>query len=748
MKKLIMFIFVIFVLSENILAFDNKITHRFLTDEAIEKSELKTNGCLENNLNLSNGLDTTIDGLLLREWIWQGSRWEDKPACRASNHFHNPRNELPWKGTDVSNPPGSGMSDAPWFIESYCMWSEYPPISTTSNVHWATGYTQPAPNGIKEETGNQWDWDHAREHYYIFLTGKDFQGNQVAGTENEKMSNLGWCFQALGQTLHLIQDMAVPAHVRNDFKSHLDWTGITSEAVFSPTKLVLEKFEYFVEHNITELIGGSEGGDLTDKTLTKFWDTNNYTGDNPSISLVPQSIGLAEYTNINFVSRNTLFAEDFLNDDDSSNDVHYHPYPRESSTNVQEYIDGNMLPKTVIGEDGVPDTSFWIEKTGDGEMLTHFLKPTYFAEPMIMVGGYNPQVFNRRFKIDDECARNYAEKLIPRAVGYSAALLDYFFRGRMHVTALPVIFDNSLYTVMLYVKNITPGQEIMTNGTFSLVVRYTPFGGNSDGSDDIFVRAYDVEIGELQYNQGTDVQFYFPQIIPIENYESVECLLVFKGKLGNEENAVIGKSFSLGEIKFSEEWDNGLNGNYQWTHTIPDENPDNGSTSNVADNNILFKDNIRDVGYKTARFNSSDLNFVDLNNPNGLQITPDTYLQFKIDDLSINEQPPAPEGSTSAWQYLSLGFNNGLGLQFTQEGQGLFWGSDTAYYTFNLGWIIVVNIYDLFQNGGITIPEPFYLESMDLTQQLWSIEDFSTVEHCQHMEVDFMRIVERYVTPE
>ena len=180
-----------------------------------------------------------------------------------------------------------------------------------------------------------------------------------------------------------------------------------------------------------------------------------------------------------------------------------------------------------------------------------------------------------------------------------------------------------------------------------------------------------------------------------------------------------------------------MNGNYQWAHTIPDENPDNGSTSNVANNNILFKDNIRYIGYKTPRFNSSNLNFVDLNNPNGLRITPDTCLQFKIDDLSINEQPPAPEGSTSAWQYLSLGFNNGLGLQFTQDGQGLFWGPDTAYYTFNLGWIIVVNIFDLFQNSGLTIPEPFYLESMDLTQQLWSIEDFSTVEHRQHMEVDF-----------
>ena len=301
---------------------------------------------------------------------------------------------------------------------------------------------------------------------------------------------------------------------------------------------------------------------------------------------------------------------------------------------------------------------------------------------------------------------------------------------------------------MLYVKNITPSQEKMTNGNFSLVVRYTPTGGNPDGSEDICVQAYDVESGDLQYDEGADVQFYLSELIPIENYESVKCMLIFKGKLGNEENAVIGKTFSLGEIKFNEEWDNGLNGNYPWTHTTPDENPDNGSTSNVIDNGILVKDNIRYIGYDKPRFNSSNLDFVDLNNPIGLLITPDTYLQFKIDDLSINEIPPAPEGSTTAWQYLRLRLNNELGLQFTQEGQGVYWGSNTAYYTFNLGWIIVVNIHALFQNNGIAIPEPFYLESIGLTQQLWNIGEFSTVEHRQHMEVDFMRIVERYVEPE
>jgi hypothetical protein len=152
----------------------------------------------------------------------------------------------------------------------------------------------------------------------------------------------------------LIQDMAVPAHVRNDFKSHLDRVGITWEILFKPTKWFGDKFEYFVAKH-REWITGSDGGNLTEPTLTRFWDTDNYDGQNPSISLSSPLIGLAEYTNINFASKNTVFAEDL-----PSNDVHYNPYPRKSSTNVQKYIDGDMLPKIVIGEDNVPDTSFYL----------------------------------------------------------------------------------------------------------------------------------------------------------------------------------------------------------------------------------------------------------------------------------------------------------------------------------------------------------------------------------------------------
>jgi hypothetical protein len=36
--------------------------------------------------------------------------------------------------------------------------------------------------------------------------------------------------------------------------------------------------------------------------------------------------------------------------------------------------------------------------------------------------------------LDLECYKEYAQNLIPRAVGYSAGLLNYFFRGTLDVS--------------------------------------------------------------------------------------------------------------------------------------------------------------------------------------------------------------------------------------------------------------------------------------------------------------------------
>jgi len=691
---------------------------------------------LENNLNLPNGVETFFQGITIKDWITEGSHFEDEPNCRASNHFHNPLK--PW--TD------SYMIDQPWFINWWCSDGEYPAQNIKSNIHWATGYTEPAPDGTKAETNNQWDWDHAREYFYIYLTGRDFQENEVAGTEDIKKAYFANCFQALGQVMHLIQDMAVPAHVRDDFRSHLDFQGITPANPFKPKKWFRDKIEYYVERHIKKLLVGSVGGELTEPSLTKFWDTNDYIGQDPD-DLNNLMIGLAEYTNMNFASKNTIFAEDFLSDSDTSNDVYYHPYPRKASTDVQDYINRNKLPETVIGEDNIPDTRFHITKTGDGEEIDYFAAPTYLTRDIQNEPDYDDRVFNRSFKIDDKCAKNYAELLLPRAVGYSAGLLDYFFRGSLEVpTCVPFIYDNKIVSLNFKAKNVTATQETMSEGNFTVVVRYTPVGGNPDGSEDQFFRAQDVYCNELQYEDELEFTVDLPlpasqDNISFDVYESLKCYLVFKGTLGVEEGAVIGKVFTLGEIKFREDWDNGLNGNHDWAHgQSPTEPVEGGETINnitTANNqDTLIKENIRYAGVEDGRTNQSALS---LGGGNEILITPNTFLHFKIDNISVS--PP----STIYLQALRIQFANGTWLQFCPDGQ--------CDYPIDINWppmdininidsenaLVTVNIHQLFQEAGIAIPEYLYLSYMNFIQLF---EEGAGPATTQRMEIDFIRIVE------
>ncbi len=246
-----------------------------------------------------------------------------------------------------------------------------------------------------------------------------------------------------------------------------------------------------------------------------------------------------------------------------------------------------------------------------------------------------------------------------------------------------------------------------------------------------------------------DFMIYPP--LPKKEYDSIKFMLAFQGTLGNEVGAVVGKAFSPGEVVFNEEWDNGLTGNHAWGHTgfnLDNQNPDNGSTGNVIVGDTLIKDNIRFKGEGEARVNESAVSMLCCNGQFKdilpILVTPNTYLMYKIDALSINQIPPAPPGETNQWQGLWLYFNQGLVLQISQEEQMVYWNPTTAYYTFPLGVAILDNIHKMFQGWGIVIPEgPFYLQSIDFIQQLSVLGVLpSSVEHHQHMEVDFIQIIE------
>ena len=566
-------------------------------------------------------------------------------------------------------------------------------------------WAQSNPNSFNTVT-----WQQTRTHFYDALTS----------TSQEEIENsFAKTFKNLGQLMHLVSDMAVPAHVRNDAHPEVmlwDWMGATHFEIYTKNHFNDLKYENAPKPN-PELFNLAKPHDYAPSPISALFDINEYNENeaNPERTREPL-IGLAEYTNANFFSEDTIFTG--------------YQYPAKTETN---YYDPSLQPREVWAEDGKRETVRYLVKN-DGlnepiAALSYFYINTDHTNPLGAID----------IILDDEVYKSYAGKLVPKAVGYSSALLDYFFRGKMQVTALPTFFNDNMYAIRLNIKNTTPSFESMTNGNFSLVVRYTPADGNANGSDDEFYQTYDVESGEIQYNdERNKVSFYLKEDLSKVKYEtgSFKCMLVFKGELGKEKNAVIGKSFTLGEIKFNEEWTSGMDGEnhpkWTWSHMLPEDNPD-----------------IRYVEFDNARVNKSYINLTsNLEFPNGILITPETYLQFKIDESSINVQPPAPPDKTSAWQILHLKFNNGLHLQYYSEGQGVDFPEidKEAFYTFTLGNIVIDNIHTLFQYYGLEIPDPFYLESINFDQTLWYLDEPSTEEHRQHMEVDCIRIIEGTVS--
>jgi hypothetical protein len=362
----------------NISAFDNKVTHKDITLEAVEESKLFRTTFLKDKLNFVDGIDTVINKQTITKWLQYGSEAEDY-MLRASNHFHNPLRT--WN-----------VSGARDFLGT-----------PHSNILWATGYLS---HTEKTMTDNEWNWDKAREYYYAYLT---------ATTKIARESNLSKSLRALGQVVHLLQDMAVPAHTRDNFMSHM-------EIIKNKLPYFGDYYEYWVENHPGSVrnVSPHKSG-ISKEIVAGFWDTDIYNGGNPGWAYL-DAIGLAEYTNSNFASKDTIFTESL-----PLSDVYYHPYPARTSTNLPVFEEDGTLPETITDKDGVIIKQQYIKKIQDGEIIDHFVKPTYFTDHLQDMEGN--VLYRKSFIVDSLCAEDYAKLLIPRAIGYSADLIDYFFKG-------------------------------------------------------------------------------------------------------------------------------------------------------------------------------------------------------------------------------------------------------------------------------------------------------------------------------
>src|SRR5574341_1410539 len=363
------------ILAHNIFAWDDKTTHKDISEYAAEYSVL--NSSTENymkSLGFDGGLtekfiwNNKTQSVLL--WLREGAELEDY-ATRPFNHFHNP----------IPSWPTAGLSNL-------CLIGQ-----CQSALLWAQSF-----NDSQQPMADDWSWQRTRKLYHLAITSwnPDLRSMFFAET-----------FRGLGQQMHLLQDMAVPAHVRNDGhpldpligtngNGHFfeTWTAshianIAELRNFAPNPVMPDivfstPIDYGITYNIVV-------------PITQLFDTNPYDGTNPSTGT---NIGLSEYTNANYFSDDTINMPGIW-----TSGGHTFPYPNAANTSLQDLINSNITPTTRIAEDGVADLGIWVSKTGS-EPIASFVKPGYLSTPVYSVIGLG-NVYERTFLLDDECHHDY-----------------------------------------------------------------------------------------------------------------------------------------------------------------------------------------------------------------------------------------------------------------------------------------------------------------------------------------------------
>ena len=358
-----------------------------------------------------------------------------------------------------------------------------------SSIYWQ----QNAAQGL----GGTWSWPTARQRLFEFLTFSAPAAREQALADTAR---------ALGQVMHTIQDAASPAHTRED--PHLIRDGYEArieEIRRSNDATLRSRFQAFLDTPSTvpsSSIFSVTGDPRAPAPMARLIDSDRFTGTVPSYSTSADA-GLAEYTSGGYVSDDTIFVGGFA-------------LPRRESLGAPVFD-----PPA-----DTPGARRYFPKTADGDAIGHFVAEGALYERLAfrgqLVGG---------FVLDDKVYEDYAARLIPRAVGYSAGLLNYFFRSNFDFTVdvSPADPGKRLLTV-----SIPPDLAAETmDGTFAL------YAEDKDGVR----RAVAGAAITTPLFRGGFAQAVFAPVSGVRAY-----VLVFQGVLGDEPGAVTGKVKPTGPV--------------------------------------------------------------------------------------------------------------------------------------------------------------------------------------------------------
>jgi len=366
---------------------------------------------------------------------------------RVFNHFYDPIND---RALTVLAPCATIQTDG-----SDCVRSS----------DWAMGATGVASLGVamppaaNPSRRNHFSWADGREAMWCGLT---YRRSQVSPQRDAATRRLCWAttLKSLGNVLHLVQDGAQPQHVRNDRHNpvedveSLDLAGFqTAFGNIFATSIARRTFENYTNWRATggEEIGGAGSEETAFRSMfttvsttapplvlsngypiprfaqpIDYLTTRGRTSNN-TIGSVNSRRGMADFANRNFFSEGTLFSTEF-------------PLPPPSDSDPG-WVVVNTTPVPVPGRGSYTEREFrWAPSDA--------VAPGFIDPALASTGGRIPLARESMWKeftqggvststtqgIPLDYYRQHADVLIPRAVAYSAGLIDFFFRGELEVS--------------------------------------------------------------------------------------------------------------------------------------------------------------------------------------------------------------------------------------------------------------------------------------------------------------------------
>lgn len=398
------------LVSQQALAYQES-THEKLNKHAVLRSVLATDATLLSDLGLlpfnQAGYATnqaTSQGrtnLTATELISFGGKYEDADY-RSLNHFYDPQYNRPY---------GRGLQVVPVSML----------IGGVANPDWAledrgdVNPGDPACGSINDCTQN-----------FSFKKGQQaLYDSLVSITPGARLQAASRALQSLGQVTHLLQDMGQPQHTRNDQHLH-PVPLIGTNPSWSFYEMWTQSQDAKIDAMLQAQLGTASAYPVPRfATARSYWHSADMTTAN--------YVGMAEFTSQNYTSYGTQYVAGQLD------------------RNYIGAAPGIVLPDGTgrsivrLPTQGFVTPSGTTVAPGYADFIVGSIRDDFTNQPVTGVKLASKSVMwtfllgmpKQVFVENTEVYRDHHKVLLPRAVAFSAGLINHFFRGRLDMVPEP-----------------------------------------------------------------------------------------------------------------------------------------------------------------------------------------------------------------------------------------------------------------------------------------------------------------------